>query len=49
LPLAWCAAVSVTLNDAIARHRGGAIDAKRRFKALPVRDQEALLEFLRSL
>jgi CxxC motif-containing protein (DUF1111 family) len=40
---------SVTLNDAIGRHRGEAIDAKRRFKALPVHDQEALLEFLRSL
>jgi CxxC motif-containing protein (DUF1111 family) len=40
---------SVTLGDAIRRHAGEARDAARQFKALPPSDQEALLEFLRSL
>jgi CxxC motif-containing protein (DUF1111 family) len=40
---------SVTLGDAIRRHRGEAEDVTRRFKELPPADQEAVLEFLRSL
>jgi len=40
---------SVTLGDAVRRHGGEAKDAARQFKALPAADQEALLEFLRSL
>jgi CxxC motif-containing protein (DUF1111 family) len=40
---------SVTLIDAVLRHRGEAAEVRRRFKALSVSDQEALLEFLRSL
>jgi CxxC motif-containing protein (DUF1111 family) len=40
---------SVTLGDAIRRHRGEAEDVTRRFKELPAADQEAVLEFLRSL
>jgi CxxC motif-containing protein (DUF1111 family) len=40
---------SVTLGDAIRRHGGEAQDAVREFKTLPAPDQEALLEFLRSL
>jgi CxxC motif-containing protein (DUF1111 family) len=40
---------SVTLGDAIRRHRGEASEEARRFKALPPSDQEAVLEFLRSL
>jgi CxxC motif-containing protein (DUF1111 family) len=40
---------SVTLGDAIRRHRGEARDATQRFMALSASDQEALLEFLRSL
>jgi len=40
---------STTLGDAIRRHGGEAADATRRYKALPPSDQEALLEFLKSL
>ncbi len=40
---------SVTLSDAIDRHRGEAKSARRRFKCLSAADREALLEFLRSL
>jgi CxxC motif-containing protein (DUF1111 family) len=40
---------SVTLIDAVLRHGGEAAEVRRRFKALSVTDQEALLEFLRSL
>jgi CxxC motif-containing protein (DUF1111 family) len=40
---------SVTLGDAIRRHRGEALDAAQRFKGLPSADQKAVLEFLRSL
>jgi CxxC motif-containing protein (DUF1111 family) len=40
---------SVTLGDAIRRHRGEASDASQRFKTLTPSDQDALLEFLRSL
>ncbi len=42
-------AASVTLSDAIARHGREASAVARRFKRLSPRDQEALLEFLRSL
>ena len=40
---------SLTLRDAIERHRGEASDAHRRFSWLGESDQEALLTFLRSL
>jgi CxxC motif-containing protein (DUF1111 family) len=40
---------SVTLGDAIRRHSAEARAEAQRFKALPPSDQEALLEFLRSL
>ena len=40
---------SLTLRDAILRHRGEALDESRRFDRLSSQDQEALLEFLRSL
>jgi CxxC motif-containing protein (DUF1111 family) len=40
---------SVTLGDAIRRHRGEAEEVTRRFKELPAPEQEAVLEFLRSL
>jgi len=40
---------SLTLRDAIERHRGEASDAHRRFSWLCEGDQEALLTFLRSL
>jgi CxxC motif-containing protein (DUF1111 family) len=42
-------AASVTLSDAIARHGGEASAVARKFKWLSPRDQEAVLEFLRSL
>jgi CxxC motif-containing protein (DUF1111 family) len=41
--------VTVTLRDAIVRHRGEADESTRRFQRLGQRDQEAVLEFLRSL
>ncbi len=41
--------LSVTLVDAIRRHRGEASEVRRRFQSLSKNDQEALLEFLRSL
>ena len=41
--------LSVTPRDAIARHRGEADDARRRFERLSAEDREALLAFLRSL
>jgi len=40
---------SLTLRDAITRHRGEASDVTRRFQRLSEADQEAILEFLRSL
>jgi CxxC motif-containing protein (DUF1111 family) len=40
---------SLTLSDAIGRHRGEAAGVAERFKALPAKDREALLEFLKSL
>jgi len=40
---------SVTLRDAIARHRGEANDARRRFDMLGEQEQNELLTFLRSL
>jgi CxxC motif-containing protein (DUF1111 family) len=40
---------SLTLRDAILRHRGEAQDESRKFDRLGKEDQEALLEFLRSL
>jgi CxxC motif-containing protein (DUF1111 family) len=41
--------VSVTFRDAILRHAGEADQATRAFRKLAVKDQEAVLEFLRSL
>ena len=40
---------SVTLTDAILRHRGEARDVARRFGSLPAGEREELLTFLRSL
>jgi CxxC motif-containing protein (DUF1111 family) len=40
---------SVTLRDAILRHGGEAEEATRGFRKLAAKDQEAVLEFLRSL
>ena len=40
---------SVTLRDAILRHAGEADPATRGFRKLAAKDQEAILEFLRSL
>src|SRR5216117_1665708 len=40
---------SLTLRDAIVRHRGEATVVSNRFKRLTQSDQEAILEFLRSL
>jgi CxxC motif-containing protein (DUF1111 family) len=40
---------SVTLRDAILRHAGEAEQATRAFRKLDARDQETVLEFLRSL
>ncbi len=41
--------LSVTLRDAILRHAGEADPATRGFRKLPAKDQQAILEFLRSL
>jgi CxxC motif-containing protein (DUF1111 family) len=40
---------TVTLRDAILRHGGEAEQATRNFRKLSARDQDAILEFLRSL
>ena len=40
---------ALTLRDAILRHRGEAQDESRKFDRLGKEDQEAMLEFLRSL
>jgi CxxC motif-containing protein (DUF1111 family) len=40
---------SVTLNDAIRRHRGEASEVTQRYERLSDGEQEALLTFLRSL
>ncbi len=40
---------SVTLFDAVDRHKGEAKSARSSFKCLSAADREALLEFLRSL
>jgi len=40
---------SLTLGDAIVRHRGEASDASNRFRKLTQRDQQAIIEFLKSL
>jgi CxxC motif-containing protein (DUF1111 family) len=40
---------SVTLLDAILRHKGEAEQVTEKFEKLKPRDREALLEFLRSL
>ena len=40
---------SLTLRDAILRHRGEAQDESRKFDRLGKEDQEALMVFLRCL
>jgi CxxC motif-containing protein (DUF1111 family) len=40
---------TVTLRDAILRHKGEADQSVREYRKLSPRDQEAMLEFLRSL
>ena len=40
---------ATTLRDAILRHAGEAEEVTRRFGKLKLKDQEALLQFLRSL
>jgi CxxC motif-containing protein (DUF1111 family) len=40
---------ALTLRDAILRHAGEAEEVTRRFGKLKPKDQEALLQFLRSL
>src|SRR3989454_5438987 len=42
-------AASLTFRDAILRHRGEANAEARRFRHLPPSEQEAIIEFLRSL
>jgi len=42
-------AASLTLRDAIVRHRGEASDASNRFRKLSASDQAAVIEFLKSL
>ena len=42
-------AASLTLRDAIVRHRGEASDVSNRFGRLTLSDQEAIIEFLKSL
>jgi len=42
-------AASVTLRDAVARHRGEASEVTHHFEKLSQADQDAILEFLRSL
>jgi CxxC motif-containing protein (DUF1111 family) len=41
--------LSVTLADAIQRHRDEALAARSRYRLLPAADRDALLEFLKSL
>jgi CxxC motif-containing protein (DUF1111 family) len=41
--------ISMTLRDAVLRHRGEAGEVNRRFQRLSQSDQEAILEFLSSL
>jgi CxxC motif-containing protein (DUF1111 family) len=40
---------SLTLRDAIVRHGGEASGVAQRFRTLPRREQEAIIEFLKSL
>jgi CxxC motif-containing protein (DUF1111 family) len=40
---------SLTLREAIARHRGEAGHVSERFEKLKREDQEAIIEFLKSL
>jgi CxxC motif-containing protein (DUF1111 family) len=40
---------SLTFRDAILRHRGEANDVRKRFEALSPANQQAIVEFLRSL
>jgi CxxC motif-containing protein (DUF1111 family) len=39
---------SLTLRDAILRHRGGSSHVSQRFEKLKKEDQEAIIEFLKS-
>jgi CxxC motif-containing protein (DUF1111 family) len=38
-----------TLRQAVLAHSGEALDSRRKFQALPEYDQDALIEFLKSL
>jgi hypothetical protein len=40
---------SLTVNDAVLRHRGESVDVTERYQRLSDADRAALLEFLRSL
>ena len=40
---------SLTFRDAVLRHRGEAGDVTGRFEKLSVVDQDAIIEFLKSL
>jgi CxxC motif-containing protein (DUF1111 family) len=40
---------SLTLRDAIVRHKGEGSDVTRRFEQLSRPDQDAIVEFLKSL
>jgi len=40
---------SLTLRDAILRHRGEASHISQQFEKLRIEDQEAIIEFLKSL
>jgi CxxC motif-containing protein (DUF1111 family) len=40
---------SMTLRDALLRHRGEAAYVSQRFEELKKEDQEAIVEFLKSL
>jgi len=40
---------SLTLTDAVVRHRGEAVEVTQRYQQLPAADREAVVEFLRSL
>jgi len=42
-------AASLTFHDAILRHRGEASAVTRRFRHLSPSEQDALIEFLKSL
>jgi CxxC motif-containing protein (DUF1111 family) len=48
-PLLMHDGLSLTFRDAIQRHHGEGTDVTKRFEKLKKRDQEAIIEFLKSL